>query len=846
MAAHSVAEAELARMTKPQLKKLLQARGVPLPPRDHIKAYYLQLAVDVIAHGGTLVPPSAAANSRARSRSRVAEEPPAAAASLRKRTLANVAASGAIEGSPAKRSAGSAVERMTERKPTVPEVWGSGPSRAQWQQVSRPPAGAPAAHAVGSTLGVIAKSELDDEPTAGAASAGGRRGIKRSRNEEGLAGEQEQSLLSNVQFGLRPEKAARLAASAQFSNPTSFLTTASVVSDIRAEPRLESGTIRPRLFESALDHSVTGAPSPGWPPSPHLCTTAPLMGSGATRQATTMNFQGLPSNSLSDPWRSPLSRTSRLAPSNAGDGQLSSQQQPHAVDDRRVKPPLPSSRLTPLTGDPISSPGDAALNWMSTTAVQRSPLKASQSPSRGPHPAQTRSKEVSVAKFKFWPSFWGALSLFALRRTRAPGVTGPMLQRKKSDSRAPDLQVFHVRPTAAQPPGPSRPSSFAGPSKATSLAAQSSRGKSHDIRAIRRKIIKRVTDLFQNSLQLVRRFLMPAVVLCLLAAALAGGWRAQAVARTRLAMPYCSSSPSEASASHLLTSIQETDFNLDSQGLVSVRGSSAVQLQGVGPEALQACRSCPEHAVCSSGRMRCLPGYQLSGGGCIQDQALERQVAALAAVIQDYVCKMRGWQLCGDREGAEWVNESDIREELKKQGWTSARTLPAMWPAQTWDWGWLTGLDPWLEPPGTDGETVVGADRSEGMSADMRYAVVVERALCRVAEGLGRRDTLQGLREFRCSDDMARNIRYMGVACQVKIWALAWWPWLLCGLWLGLLLGVRWRASWRRWNRLQAATQLYLKVSFIQPVCLNTTLLQTMLDDYAFEDTLHLRTATGS
>eukprot|EP00898_Chlorokybus_atmophyticus_P008197 jgi/Chlat1/8379/Chrsp80S00643 len=77
------------------------------------------------------------------------------------------------------------------------------------------------------------------------------------------------------------------------------------------------------------------------------------------------------------------------------------------------------------------------------------------------------------------------------------------------------------------------------------------------------------------------------------------------------------------------------------------------------------CVPCPQHGVCSGGRLKCKSGYRHDGWQCVLDEKAESLSQRLVGPIVHHVCTSHAKHMCGE-QGAEWVSEPDVRSAVLK------------------------------------------------------------------------------------------------------------------------------------------------------------------------------------
>ncbi|KAG9452224.1 hypothetical protein H6P81_005128 [Aristolochia fimbriata] len=177
------------------------------------------------------------------------------------------------------------------------------------------------------------------------------------------------------------------------------------------------------------------------------------------------------------------------------------------------------------------------------------------------------------------------------------------------------------------------------------------------------------------------------------------------------------------------------------------------------------CEPCPENAVCSDGRFDCIHGYRKEGKVCVEDGEVNQAAKKISDWVESRLCEAYAHVMC-DGLGMIWFQETEILKELEENK----------------------------------------LKQHFGFNDEI-FMYARKRGLENVQKSLDKRETLEGLTEFKCPERLAE--KYKPLLCCVRQWIyrnvsfilpiLA----MLAGL-VRIILKVH-----QRWHRASRVEQLY-------------------------------------
>ncbi|GAB4834681.1 hypothetical protein Ancab_032944 [Ancistrocladus abbreviatus] len=180
------------------------------------------------------------------------------------------------------------------------------------------------------------------------------------------------------------------------------------------------------------------------------------------------------------------------------------------------------------------------------------------------------------------------------------------------------------------------------------------------------------------------------------------------------------------------------------------------------------CEPCPRNGQCYNGQLECIQGYRMHGKLCIEDGDINEAANRMSQGVEDHLCQAYAQFLC-EGTGMSWVSEDQLRTSL-------------------------------------DGIPVMNRFSSDNTT----YMYATERAVENLNRLLDTRTNQEGIKEFKCRDNVAEINKTF--TCIFRQWiakhALS--LMLACALLLGcmfLLLTVR-----RRLYLSKRVEQLYHQV----------------------------------
>ncbi|XP_068635684.1 uncharacterized protein [Aristolochia californica] len=177
------------------------------------------------------------------------------------------------------------------------------------------------------------------------------------------------------------------------------------------------------------------------------------------------------------------------------------------------------------------------------------------------------------------------------------------------------------------------------------------------------------------------------------------------------------------------------------------------------------CEPCPENAVCSDGKWECLHGYRKEGKICVEDGEVNQAAKKISDWVENRLCEAYAQVMCNG-PGMIWFQETEILKELEENNLK--------------------------QNFGFNEETFMYA-RKKGME--------------NVQKSLDKRETLEGLTEFKCSEWLAE--KYKPLLCCVREWFYQHILFILPTLaMLAGLVRVFWKVC-QSWYRASRAEQLY-------------------------------------